>query len=122
VNFTGKESLGLAIGGQIPAPLIEASEGDLLRVTFHNRLAVESTVHWHGILLPNDQDGVAHLNTHPIIPGGSFTFEFPVRQSGTYWYHSHSELQIQSGIYGPIVFHKRSGGPTVPEQTLVISD
>ncbi|MEX2132341.1 MAG: multicopper oxidase domain-containing protein [Pseudohongiellaceae bacterium] len=122
VNITGKDAIGLSIGGQIPAPLIEARVGDILRVTFHNRLDVESTVHWHGILLPGDQDGVAHLNTHPMASGTSFTFEFPIRQSGTYWYHSHSALQIQSGVYGPIVLREADESPVVAEQVLLLSD
>ncbi len=105
VNFTGEVSTALAINGQVPAPLIEAREGDLLRVTFVNTLDRSATIHWHGILLPPDQDGVPYLNTQPIAAGTTFTYEFPIIHNGTFWYHSHTDLQIQRGLYGPIVLH-----------------
>ncbi len=105
VHLTGKPAQALAIGGRIPAPTIEATVGDTLRVTFRNRLAEESSVHWHGILLPNDQDGVPWLTTQPIGAGASFTYEYKVSHAGTYWYHSHSGLQEQRGVYGALVFH-----------------
>lgn len=107
VTKAGKPVRAMAVGGGIPAPLIEATEGDYLRVTFNNKMDVETSIHWHGVLLPADQDGVPGLNTRPIAPGTSFTFEFPVTHSGTYWYHSHTGLQEQRGVYGPIVFHSR---------------
>ena len=102
VNVTGEPVEAMAIGGTIPAPLIEARVGDTLEVTFHNRMDVETSVHWHGILLPPEQDGVPWLNTKPIPAGGSHTFRFDITHSGTYWYHSHTDLQEQRGIYGPI--------------------
>ncbi|MDD9805362.1 MAG: multicopper oxidase domain-containing protein, partial [Gammaproteobacteria bacterium] len=105
VHFTGKPAQAIAVGGQIPAPTIEAAVGDTLRVTFRNRLDEESSVHWHGILLPNDQDGVPWLTTQPIAPGASFTYQYKVTHAGTYWYHSHSGLQEQRGIYGALIFH-----------------
>lgn len=114
MNVTGKEITALAVGGTIPGPTIEANVGDTLTVTFHNRLDVESSVHWHGILLPNDQDGVPYLTTQPIPPKTSFTFSYPVIHSGTYWYHSHTGLQEQRGVYGAIIFH--------PEQERVEAD
>ena len=107
VRYSGRPVQALAVGGQIPAPTIEATVGDTLRVTFHNKLDEESSVHWHGVLLPHDQDGVPWLNTQPIGPGDSFTYEYKVRHAGTYWYHSHSGLQEQRGIYGALVFHPR---------------
>ena len=124
VNYTGRDVTAMAVGGTIPAPLIEASVGDTLRVTFTNRMDVPSSVHWHGILLPNDQDGVPYLNSPPIEAGGSLTYEFPVVQSGTYWYHSHTGLQEQRGVYGPIVFRPREKGPPVAdvEHVVVLSD
>jgi FtsP/CotA-like multicopper oxidase with cupredoxin domain len=109
VNFTGNNIQAMAVGGSIPAPTIEATVGDTLRVTFHNKMAVETSVHWHGILLPNDQDGVPYLTTPPIKAGTSFTFEYPVIHHGTYWYHSHTGLQEQRGVYGSIVFHPEGG-------------
>ena len=106
-RYSGQPVQALAVGGQIPAPTIEAAVGDTLRVTFHNKLDEDSSVHWHGVLLPHDQDGVPWLNTQPIGPGASFTYEYKVRHAGTYWYHSHSGLQEQRGIYGALVFHPR---------------
>lgn len=103
VSITGIAVEALSIDGQIPAPTLRAAVGDTLRVTFNNHLAVTTSVHWHGILLPADQDGVPFLNTVPIAPGGSHTFEFPILHSGTFWYHSHTDLQIQRGLYGAIV-------------------
>ena len=90
VNFSGEEKRAMSVGGSIPAPTIEATVGDTLRVTFHNKMDVESSIHWHGILLPNEQDGVPYLTTSPIKAGTSFTFEYPVIHHGTYWYHSHT--------------------------------
>ena len=107
VYYSGRPVQALAVGGQIPAPTIEAAVGDTLRVTFHNKLDEDSSVHWHGVLLPHDQDGVPWLNTQPIGPGASFTYEYKVRHAGTYWYHSHSGLQEQRGLYGALVFHPR---------------
>lgn len=112
VNYTGAPVEALTLGGRIPGPAIEATEGDTLRVTFNNRMDVETSIHWHGVLLPNDQDGVPWVTAPPIAPHGSFTYEFPVRHSGTYWYHAHSGLQEQRGVYGPLLFHKK-GAETV---------
>ena len=124
VNYTGKDVKAMAVGGTIPATTIEASIGDTLRVTFNNKMDVASSVHWHGVLLPNDQDGVPYLTTPPIEAGGSFTYEFPVIHSGTYWYHSHTGLQEQRGVYGSIVFHPREEEPPRMdhEHVVVLSD
>lgn len=109
VNYTGTPVKSMAIGGSIPGPTIEATVGDILRVTFHNKMNVETSIHWHGILLPNNQDGVPYLTTPPIKPGKSFTYEYKIKHSGTYWYHSHTGLQEQQGIYGSLVFHPEGG-------------
>ena len=123
VNFTGTTVEALAIGDQIPAPTIEARVGDVLRATFHNRLDVSASVHWHGVLLPDDQDGVPFLNTQPIAPGQSFTFEFPIIQTGTYWYHSHSDLQVQRGIYGAIILREKDQPPnSIQDEIVLFSD
>lgn len=123
VHFTGKPAQALAVGGQIPAPTIEAAVGDTLRVTFHNRLDEESSVHWHGILLPNDQDGVPWLTTQPIAPGASFTYQYKVTHAGTYWYHSHSGLQEQRGVYGALIFHPEKETVAADrDYTVVLSD
>lgn len=121
VNITGSSVEALAIDGQIPAPTIRASIGDTLRVTFNNSLDQTTSVHWHGILLPPDQDGVPHLNTQPIAPGGSHTFEFPILHAGTFWYHSHTDLQIQRGLYGAVVLENGNDG-AIAEEVIVFSD
>ena len=123
VNITGKEVEAIAIDGQIPAPLIEATVGDILQVTFNNKMSQSTSVHWHGVLLPNDQDGVPHLTTKPIAPHSSFTYRFKVKHTGTYWYHSHTGLQEQRGVYGPLVFRpKRPRVRTNYDQVVVLSD
>ncbi len=107
VNYTGKDVQAVTIGGTIPGQTIEATEGDTLRVTFHNKMNEDTSIHWHGILLPNAQDGVPYLTTLPIRAGQSFTYEYPIIQSGTYWYHSHTGLQEQRGVYGALIFHPK---------------
>lgn len=124
VNFTGQAVQAMAVGGNIPAPTIEATVGDTLRVTFNNRMRVDTSVHWHGVLLPNDQDGVPYLTMPPIKPGTSFTYEYPVTHHGTYWYHSHTGLQEQRGVYGSMVFHPASAEQVAAdsEAVIVLSD
>jgi len=107
VNYTGKTVQAITVGGGIPAPTISATVGDILKVTFHNKMNEETSIHWHGILLPNDQDGVPYLTTMPIRAGTSFTYRFPIKHHGTYWYHSHTNLQEQRGVYGALVFHPK---------------
>jgi len=109
VNFTGKSVTAMAIDNRIPGPTVEAYVGDILRVTFRNKMNVETSIHWHGILLPNDQDGVPYITTPPIRPQSSLTYQFEVKQAGTYWYHSHTGLQEQQGIYGSMIFHPKQG-------------
>ena len=124
MNVTGSSIKAMGIGGQIPGPTIEAHLGDTLRVTFNNKMDVETSIHWHGILLPNDQDGVPYLTTPPIKPRTSFTYEYPVVHSGTYWYHSHTNLQEQQGVYGSIIFHptRKSHHKPAREHVVVFSD
>lgn len=100
----------LTINGGIPGPTLRFREGDVARIRVHNRLKREETsIHWHGLLLPNAQDGVPHVTTPPILPGTTHTFEFELRHAGTYWYHSHTGLQEQSGVYGSIVVEPLGG-------------
>ena len=124
VNFSGKDVTALTVGGGVPAPTISAIVGDILQVTFHNKLATESSIHWHGVLLPNDQDGVPYLTTMPIAAGTSFTYSYEVTHHGTYWYHSHTGLQEQKGVYGAIVFHPKSGEryKSDLDEVIVLSD
>ena len=123
VNITGSLVKTMAIGGSIPAPTIAATVGDILEVTFHNKMKVETSVHWHGILLPNDQDGVPYLTTPPILAGTSFTYKFPITHAGTYWYHSHTGFQEESGLYGALVFYPSHKHKThIREEVLVLSE
>ena len=107
VNFSGDVVETLTVNGGVPGPTLEFTEGDIARIHVRNELDVPTSVHWHGLLVPNSQDGVPRV-TFPGIPARSvFTYEFPIRQAGTYWYHSHSGLQEQRGVYGSIVIHPR---------------
>ncbi|MBL4642525.1 MAG: multicopper oxidase domain-containing protein, partial [Flavobacteriaceae bacterium] len=103
VNFTGKEVEAMAVNNSIPAPTLIFTEGQNAVIYVTNNMKVETSVHWHGLILPNFQDGVPYLNSPPIGPGKTHKFEFPVKQSGTYWYHSHTGLQEQRGVYGAII-------------------
>lgn len=103
LNFTGKPVRAMTINGGIPGSVLRFREGDVARISVHNRMKVETSIHWHGLLVPNDMDGVPYVTFPPIAPGTVFIYEFPLRQNGTYWYHSHTSLQEQSGIYGGIV-------------------
>ncbi|MBI5740560.1 MAG: multicopper oxidase domain-containing protein [Nitrospirae bacterium] len=123
VNFTGKEARAMTINGGIPGPTLYWTEGDVVRLRVHNRLDEETSIHWHGILVPNKEDGVSYLTTPPIKPGTTREFSFPVKQSGTYWYHSHTSLQEQSGVYGPIVIYPNGKQTKADrEYVLVLSD
>lgn len=121
----GKLVRVLTINGGIPGPTLRFREGDFARIRVHNDLRDETTsTHWHGLLLPNPQDGVPHVTTPPIRPGTTHTFGFTLRHGGTYWHHSHTHLQEQSGVYGAIVVTPR-GGERVKadrEEVLVLSD
>ena len=122
LNITGTVVEALAINDQVPAPTIRAAIGDVLRATFHNNLDVSTSIHWHGILLPGEQDGVPYVNTLPIAPGASHTFEFPILHDGTFWYHSHTDLQIQKGLYGAIVLNDNRMDTALQEEVVVFSD
>ncbi|MGI8952233.1 MAG: multicopper oxidase domain-containing protein [Chitinophagaceae bacterium] len=123
VNFTGKSKHAIAINGSIPASTLTFTEGDTAEIYLHNMLKTEETsLHWHGVILPNEADGVPYLTTAPIPPGTTHLYKFAVVQNGTYWYHSHSALQEQSGMYGALVFKKRDEQQPMKEYTLVLSD
>jgi CopA family copper-resistance protein len=104
VNFTGKMKRAIAVNGSIPAPTLVFTEGDTAEIYLHNQLNEETSLHWHGIILPNQADGVPFLTTKRIGPGETHLYKFKVVQNGTYWYHSHSALQEQSGMYGALIF------------------
>jgi FtsP/CotA-like multicopper oxidase with cupredoxin domain len=104
----GKLKPAIAINGTIPAPTLYFTEGDTAIIHVRNLMKVETSIHWHGLLLPNVADGVPYLTTPPIEAGSTYTFSFPVIQNGTYWYHSHTGLQEQVGLYGPIVIYPKN--------------
>lgn len=121
VNYTGKKRHAIAVNGSIPMPTLYFTEGDTAEIYVHNTLNEETILHWHGVILPNQYDGVPYLTTQPIAPGQTHLFKFPIIQNGTYWYHSHQRLQEQSGMYGELVFYKRDE-PKMKEYPLVLSD
>lgn len=125
VNFTGKTVKAQAINGQIPGPTLRFTEGDTAIIHVHNKMKDETSVHWHGLLLPNKFDGVPYLETAPIMPGQTHDFIFPLRQTGTYWYHSHTKLQEQAGLFGSIVIEAQNKTKKIdqfPDKVLVLSD
>ena len=107
INLTGRAVASMTINGAIPGPTLRFREGDVALIHVHNQLRVATSLHWHGILLPPGMDGVPFVSFPPIAAGRTFTYEFPLRQSGTYWYHSHTALQEQSGVYGALVIEPR---------------
>jgi FtsP/CotA-like multicopper oxidase with cupredoxin domain len=108
-NFTGRLRTGIAVNGSIPAPLLRWREGTTVNLRVSNALPPgsihghQASIHWHGILLPANMDGVPGLSFDGIQPGEAYQYRFDVRQAGTYWYHSHSAFQEQAGLYGPLV-------------------
>lgn len=124
VNFTGRPVKALTINGQLPGPALRFTEGDHAVIRVHNQMDVETSIHWHGILLPNAMDGVPFVTQPPIAPGQTFTYEFDVRQSGTYWYHSHTMLQEQQGLFGALVIEPKDKGAfdQLRGQVVVLSD
>lgn len=110
----------MAINGSIPGPTLRFTEGDDAVLRVRNDLNEPSSIHWHGVLLPNDQDGVPHVNMAPIKPGETREYRYRLRQSGTYWYHSHSALQEQLGIYGSIVITPKGGERIKAAHDLVV--
>ena len=121
VNFTGKVRSAVVINGRLPGPTLRFTEGDTAVVRVHNRLKGATSVHWHGLVLPNAQDGVPYLNTAPILPGSTHTFTFPLVQHGTYWYHAHG-LEEQLGMYGSLVIQPKESKPALREYVLLLSD
>jgi CopA family copper-resistance protein len=124
VNFTGSSSVATAVNGSVPAPLLRWREGSTVSLRVTNRMRVSTSIHWHGILLPFGMDGVPGLSFNGIGPGETFVYRFDIKQSGTYWYHSHSGFQEQTGLYGPIVVEPRDGErhPTNRDYVVMLSD
>jgi CopA family copper-resistance protein len=125
LNFTGQPRTAVTVNGSLPAPTLRWREGDDITLRVASDLMEEDTsIHWHGILLPANMDGVPGLSFHGIRPGESYAYRFTVRQSGTYWYHSHSGFQEQRGVYGAIIIDPRTPAPFQydREHVIVLSD
>jgi CopA family copper-resistance protein len=120
----GETGHAITINGSLPAPLLRLREGQAARIAVTNTLEEDTSIHWHGLLLPFQMDGVPGVSFPGIKPGETFVYEFPVRQSGTYWYHSHSGLQEQEGHYGPLVIDPAGPDPVAydREHVIVLSD
>jgi len=129
VNYSGKEKRAIAVNGQIPMPTLTFTEGDIAEIYVHNELKEETSLHWHGLFLPNKEDGVPNLTQMPIKPATTHKYTFPIIQTGTHWYHSHSGLQEQIGMYGMFIMNKKQNDPTfrkgiddLPTVPLILSE
>ena len=111
VNFTGNPRMAFTINGSIPAPTLRWREGDTVTIRVKNTLKEDTSIHWHGIILPYQMDGVPGISFPGIPPGETFVYQFKLEQSGTYWYHSHSGMQEAQGMYGAIIVEPRDADP-----------
>ena len=124
MRIDGKPFRAIGINGTVPGPLIRLRQGQKVRLSVSNELDVDSSIHWHGLLVPFQYDGVPGVSFPGIKPRSNFLYEFPVNQAGTYWYHSHSGFQEQEGLYGPIVIDPAGVDPILSdrEHVIVLSD
>ncbi|WP_312800403.1 copper resistance system multicopper oxidase [Pseudomonas sp.] len=120
VNIAGKSKPAMTINGGLPGPLLRWREGDTVTLRVRNRLKDTTSIHWHGIILPANMDGVPGLSFHGIEPDGMYVYRFKVKQNGTYWYHSHSGFQEQSGVYGPLVIDAKDPEPFTYDRDYVV--
>ncbi|MGX5217092.1 copper resistance system multicopper oxidase [Pseudomonas segetis] len=120
VNITGATRTAMAINGSIPGPILRWKEGDTVTLRVKNRLTEDTSIHWHGIILPANMDGVPGLSFHGIAPDGMYEYRFKVNQNGTYWYHSHSGLQEQIGVYGALVIDAKEPEPFSYDRDYVV--
>ena len=120
VNITGSARTAMAINGSVPGPILRWREGDTVTLRVRNRLKQDTSIHWHGIILPANMDGVPGLSFHGIAPDGMYEYKFKVHQNGTYWYHSHSGFQEQSGVYGALVIDAKDPEPFVYDRDYVV--
>ncbi|GAA0507408.1 MAG: copper resistance system multicopper oxidase [Pigmentiphaga sp.] len=120
VNFTGSPRTAMTVNGGIPGPLLRWREGDTVTLRVRNKLKESTSIHWHGILLPANMDGVPGMSFEGIAPDGMYVYTFKVRQNGTYWYHSHSGFQEQSGVYGPLIIDAREPEPFAYDREYVV--
>jgi CopA family copper-resistance protein len=124
VNITGKKKPATTVNGSLPAPTLRWKEGETVTLRVKNNLAHDSSIHWHGLILPSNMDGVPGLSFAGIKPGDTYEYQFEVNQSGTYWYHSHSGFQEQTGVYGAIVIDPKEPDPVAYDRdhVVVLSD
>ncbi|HEC19847.1 MAG TPA: copper resistance system multicopper oxidase [Gammaproteobacteria bacterium] len=120
VNYTGSPRMATTINGSIPAPILRWREGDTITIRVHNKLSTSTSIHWHGIILPYQMDGVPGVSFKGIPAGETFTYRFTVNQAGTYWYHSHTAFQEQTGMYGAIIIEPREGEHIRADRDLVV--
>jgi CopA family copper-resistance protein len=118
--FTGRMQPTTSINGSVPAPTLRWREGTTVTLRVHNHLPTTSSIHWHGIVLPFQMDGVPGISFPGIAPGETFTYRFPIKQSGTYWYHSHSRFQEQTGLYGAIIIDPAEADPIQADRDHVV--
>jgi CopA family copper-resistance protein len=124
VAVAGRTATATTVNGGVPGPELRLREGQDVLLRVHNAMDMDTSIHWHGLMVPPGMDGVPGVSFEGIRPGTTFEYRFPIRQSGTYWYHSHSGFQEQTGIYGPIVIEPREPEPyeVQREYTIVLSD
>ncbi|CAC9647513.1 copper resistance system multicopper oxidase [bacterium endosymbiont of Bathymodiolus sp. 5 South] len=122
VNFTGTMRSATTVNNALPAPLLRFKEGEMITLNVTNHLTENTSIHWHGLILPSEMDGVPDISNdfHGIKPGETFTYRFKAQQSGTYWYHSHSSFQEQTGLYGPIVIDPAGKDPITYDKDYVV--
>ena len=120
VNITGAARTAMTINGSLPGPILRWREGDTVTLRVRNRLHEDTSIHWHGIILPANMDGVPGLSFHGIAPDGMYEYKFDVNQNGTYWYHSHSGLQEQAGVYGALVIDAKDPEPFSYDRDYVV--
>ena len=118
-SLTGKTVDAITINGQLPGPTLEFVEGDDAVMHVHNKMPQPITIHWHGLLVPDNMDGVPYVTNAPIMPGQTFTYRFPIKQAGTYWYHSHFGLQEQYGLTGSIIIYPKQPAPGAPVDEII---
>jgi CopA family copper-resistance protein len=120
VNFTGRRVRATAVNGSIPGPILKWRQGDTVTLTVHNRLPAPTSIHWHGIRSPAEMDGVPGLSFRGIASGETFVYRIPVKQSGTYWYHSHSSFQEQTGLLGALLIEPQDKDPVESDRDYVV--
>ena len=120
VRFAGREGVATGINGTVPGPLVRLKEGQRAILNVSNALEEKTSIHWHGLILPTDMDGVPGLSFDGISPGATYHYDFEVRQNGTYWYHSHSGLQEQTGVYGPLIIDPADEDPVAYDREFVV--